>query len=92
MQRVIYSYVSYVFWGYMIGFDEKQTEILCIFQQTSWPCARLLCLFHIYPVNLVVNERKRKLICFSLRQANGAIVLKWKETQRPLPSQWERET
>lgn len=43
------------------------------------PCDLKLCLFHIYPVNFVVNTIKRKLIDFSLLQAKRAIALKWKE-------------
>lgn len=55
------------------------------------PLAPKLCLFHLYPVNLEVNARKRKLIDFSLLQAKRAIALKWKETQGPTPSQWFKE-
>lgn len=46
---------------------------------------------YIYPVNLVVNARKCKLVNFSLLQAKCAIALKWKETNRPIPNQCIKE-
>lgn len=69
-------------------------EILTLIGQLigeNVPFEPKLCLFHIYPINLVVNSRKRKLIDFSLLQAKRVIALKWKEIQRPSSNQWIKE-
>ncbi len=58
-----------MFWKNILAMIGKLTE-------ENIPCDPKFCLFHIYPVNFVVNTNKRKLIDFSLLQAKWAIALK----------------
>lgn len=73
-----------IFWREVLELISRLTENVV-------PVDARLCILHIYPEDIPVNARKRKLINFCLLQAKRVIALKWKEIQRPTSSQWIKE-